>query len=101
MADNTDLFGTGALSLAVVALARGLEFVVTKWRQPAPSEPASGRPMADRLTALELAVARLEAADIALKERGTQILEWLERLDTKLDQLMMNQGTGTRPGSRR
>jgi hypothetical protein len=101
MADNNDLIGTGALSLAVVALARGLEFIVTKWRQPAP-DPTPSRSITDRLTALEIAVAHLQAADLALKDRHVQLLEWLERLDSKLDQVMMRQqehGVGP-PGPR-
>ena len=85
MADQPDLVGTGALSLAVVALARGLEFVVTKWRASAP-EPRS---VSDRLNALETHVALLQAADAAHRERASQVLAWLQRLDTKLDQLML------------
>lgn len=88
MADN-DLIGTGALSVAVVALARGLEFVLTKWRQPPSPEVPPQRSLEARVSALESAVVVLQQAEAAHREARVQILDWLKRLEAKLDQLLM------------
>jgi hypothetical protein len=89
MAENPDLIGTGALSIAVVCLARGLEFVLTKWRQPQAPDAPPPRSLEARVAALESVVMVLQQAEAAHRERTTQILDWLRRLEAKLDQLLM------------
>lgn len=89
MADNPDLLGTGALSVAVVCLARGLEFVLTKWRQPPAPDAPPQRSLEARVSAIESALIVLQQAEAAHRERSAQILDWLRRLEHKLDQLLM------------
>jgi hypothetical protein len=89
MAEQQDLFGTGALSVAVVCLARGIEFLVTKLRHPVAHDAPPQRSWEARLSALESAVIVLQQAEAAHRERSTQILDWLRRLENKLDQLLL------------
>jgi hypothetical protein len=89
MADNNDLvgkdlFGAGALSIAVVALARGLEFLISKFRAP---DGVQLKSLHDRVHALELHMAGMVVRGPINDERFREVLKHLNELDTKLDRL--------------
>jgi hypothetical protein len=89
MPDNNDiggkdLLGTGVLSIAVVALARGLEFLIGKFRA---ADTPQLKTLSDRVHALELQMAGMSVRGPINDERFREVLKHLNELDTKLDRL--------------
>jgi hypothetical protein len=86
VADVPDLGGTAALAGAVVALARVIEYIITKLRSS--SEAAPLEKLEDRLTALDTRTAVLESRGPINDTRFEEVIRRLERLDEKLDRTL-------------
>jgi hypothetical protein len=82
MPDPQSLLETGGLAVVVVTLAKVLETLASKLKAPPPALP--GPSLTERVVAL---AARFLAHEKADEVQYKNILEWLERLDQKLDRL--------------
>jgi hypothetical protein len=82
------LGATAALSVAVVALVKGVEFLLGKMRGANGDTPPTPHKMSDRLTNLETRVAVVESRGPVNDTRFEDIIRRLERLDEKLERTL-------------